>query len=143
MRRNLLIIVLGFGFLIFMAWLGGVLSMIEPHQPSAAVQTAQAGPYQLTLQVNPNPPLLTRPATLSLQVVRPASQQFVSHAQVAVESSMETMDMGTDRVDAQYQNNGLYLAHVQFTMSGPWSIRVLIQEPGSPPQSATFEVTAQ
>jgi len=46
MKRNLLIIVLGFGFLIFMAWLGGVLSAIEPRQPSAAVQTAQAGPYQ-------------------------------------------------------------------------------------------------
>lgn len=143
MRRNLLIIIIGFGFLIFMAWAGGILSMIEPRQPSAAVQTAQAGPYQLTLQVTPNPPLLTRPATLLLQVVRPASQQFVAHAQVVIESSMDTMDMGTDRVNAQYQNNGLYLAHLQFTMSGPWSVRVLVTEPGSRTESATFEVTAQ
>src|SRR5439155_5094470 len=87
MKRNLLIIVLGFGFLIFMAWLGGILTMIEPHQPSAAVQTAQAGPYQLTLQVTPNPPLLTQPATLPLPIVRPSSQHIVSHAHVLIECS--------------------------------------------------------
>lgn len=143
MKRNLLIIVLGFGFLIFMAWLGGVLSAIEPRQPSAAVQTAQAGPYQLTLQVNPNPPLPSQPATLSIQVVRQESKQLVSNAQVVIESSMQTMDMGTDHVNAQYQENGLYLAHAQLIMSGPWSIRVLVTEPGSHTESATFEVTAQ
>jgi hypothetical protein len=143
MKRNLLVIVLGFGFLILMGWLGGLVSSIEPRQPSAAVQVAQAGPYQLTLQVNPNPPLLTRPATLTLQVVRRESGQFVSHAQVIIESTMETMDMGTDRENAQYQNNGLYLSHVQFAMSGPWGIRVLVTELGARTESAEFEVTAQ
>jgi hypothetical protein len=56
---------------------------------------------------------------------------------------MQTMDMGTDRANAQYQENGLYLAHAQLIMSGPWSIRVLVTEPGSRTESATFEVTAQ
>jgi YtkA-like len=143
MKRNLLIIILGFGFLILMGWLGGLLSSIEPHTPSAAEQNAQAGPYQITLQVNPNPPLLTRPAALTLQIVRKESGQLVSHAQVVVESAMVDMDMGTDRVNAQYQGNGLYLSHVQFTMSGPWGIRVLVTEPGMRTESASFEVTAQ
>ncbi|SRR5579884_932557 len=143
MKRNLLIIMLGFGFLILMGWLGAVLSSIEPHPPSAAVQTADAGPYQLTLQVNPNPPLLTRPATLTIQVVHKASGQFVEHAQVVIESTMETMDMGTDRERASYQSNGLYQSQVQFTMSGPWGVRVLVTEPGMKTASATFEVTTQ
>jgi hypothetical protein len=143
MKRNLLIIMLGFGFLILMGWLGAVLSSIEPHPPSAAVQTAQAGPYQFTLQVNPNPPLLTRPATLTIQVARKASGQFVEHAQVVIESTMETMDMGTDHESASYQGNGLYQSQVQFTMSGPWGVRVLVTEPGMKTESATFEVTTQ
>lgn len=143
MKRNLLIIMLGFGFLILMGWIGAMLSSIEPHPPSAAVQTAEAGPYQLTLQVNPNPPLLTRPATLTIQVVRKGSGQIVEHAQVVVESTMETMDMGTDRESASYQSNGLYQSQVQFTMSGPWGVRVLVTEPGMRTESATFEVTTQ
>ena len=143
MKRNLLIIILGFGFLILMGWVGALLSSIEPHPPSSAVQIAQAGPYQITLQVNPNPPLLTRPATITLQIVRKQSGQFVSHAQVVIESTMETMNMGTDRVNAHYQDNGLYLSQVQFTMSGPWGVRVLVTEPGTRTESATFEVTTQ
>ena len=126
-----------------MAWVGTTLDTIIPHRPTAQIQTAQAGPYSLVLRVDPNPPLITQPATLSLQVQQQKTQQPVSNAQITVESSMETMDMGTDRVNAQAQNNGNYLAHAQFSMSGPWQVRVIVAVPGAKTESAIFEVTAQ
>lgn len=141
MRRNLLILVLGIGFLIVMTWVGTILVDILPHRPSAQVQTAQAGPYQLTLQVDPNPPPITQPATLLVQVMRQNAP--VTNARVTVESTMETMDMGTDSSEAQSQSNGIYRVPVQFSMSGPFQVRVLVAVPGAKTESATFEVTAQ
>ncbi len=95
------------------------------------------------MQVNPNPPSITQPATLSIQVLSATSQQPVSNAHVTLESDMETMDMGTDRADAHSQGDGTYLATVQFSMSGPWQIRVIVAVPGAKPASVLFEVTAQ
>ncbi len=144
MKRGLLAIALGITFLILMTWIGTLLTSIVPHRVTAPVQTTQAGPYQVTLQVNPNPPLITRPAALSIQVLLNASKQPVTNAHVTLEGNMETMDMGTDHVEAKSQDNGTYLANVQFTMSGPWQVQVAISLPGETQTfSAVFEVTAQ
>ena len=54
------------------------------------------------------------------------------------------MDMQLDQVDAQSQRNGTYLASVQFSMSGPWQVQVIISLPGAKQTvSATFEVGVQ
>ncbi len=143
MRRRLLIVALGISFLILITWLGTIVTNIVPRRATAQTQTAQAGPYQVTLQVNPNPPLITQPATLSVQVLLTSTQQPVNNAHVTLESNMETMDMGSDRSSAQLQNNGTYLAHVQFTMSGPWQVRVIVEPPGASPVNVVFEVAAQ
>ena len=143
MRRNLLVVVLGITFLILITWLGTIITTIVPSRVTAQVQTAQAGPYQITLQVDPNPPLITRPATLFLQVLVKSSQQPVTRAHVTLESDMVAMGMGIDQVDARSQGNGTYLASAQFSMSGLWRIRVIVAVPGASPASTTFEVTAQ
>jgi hypothetical protein len=143
MKRKVLVLALGVSFLIGMTWVGTILTEIIPRPPTAQTQTAQAGPYQLTLQVNPNPPRLTTPATLTLFVVNKSTHQPITDAQVSIESTMETMDMGTDHISAQSQHNGTYLVPLQFTMSGSWQVRVLIATPGAQVQSATFEITAQ
>src|SRR5437764_13735585 len=109
MRRGLLVIALGISFLILMTWLGTIITSIIPQKATAQVQTADAGPYTITLQVNPNPPLITQPAALSLQVVMRSSQQAVSNAHVAIESDMESMDMATAHIDAKSQGNGMYV----------------------------------
>ena len=144
MKRGLLAIALGIAFLILMIWIGTLLDSIVPHGITAQVQTTQAGPYHVTLQVNPNPPLTTQMTTLSIQVLLNASQQPVTNAHVKLVSNMETMDMGIDQVEAQSQGNGIYLASVQFLMSGPWRVQVVISLPeGTKSFSAMFEVTAQ
>jgi YtkA-like protein len=144
MKRGLLAIALGIAFLILMIWVGTLLDSIVPHGNTAQVQTTQAGPYHVTFQINPNPPLTTQMASLSIQILLIASQQPVTNAHVTLVSNMETMDMGIDQVEAQSQGNGMYLANVQFSMSGPWRVQVIISLPGEKQTaSATFNVAAQ
>jgi YtkA-like len=143
MRRGLLAIALGIGFLILITWLGTVITEIIPHRATPQVQTVDAGPYTITLRVDPNPPPITRPATLSLNVMLKASQQPVSNAHVAIDSNMETMDMGTEHVEAQLHGNGTYVVQVQFSMSGPWALQIVITAPGTQAVNAMFEVMAQ
>lgn len=142
MRRKLLILCLGILFLILLSWLGTSLTEILPARPSAQVQTANAGPYQITFRVDPNPPSPAKPATLTLQIVHSSTQQLVTNARVSVESNMETMDMGTDIANAQSQSDGTYHVPVQFAMDGSWQVRVLVAVPGTKTESATFEVIA-
>jgi len=144
MRRALLVIALGIIFLILMTWIGTLLDSIVPHHVTAQMQTAQAGPYHLTFQVNPNPPVTSHATTLSLQVALSASQQTVTNAHVTFMSNMETMDMGIDPVEARSQGNGIYLANVPLSMSGPWKVQIVVFLPGEKQaMSATFEVAVQ
>ncbi len=143
MRRKLLILLLGIGFLMAITWVMAIVPDLIPRRPSAPVQTMQAGPYQVILQVDPNPPLITRPATLSVRIARRDTQQPVNNARITLASNMETMDMGTDHTTAQQQSDGIYQAQVQFTMSGPWQLLVSIAAPGAATQSASFEIIAQ
>ncbi|HEY4388437.1 MAG TPA: FixH family protein [Ktedonobacteraceae bacterium] len=142
MRRKLLVLALGLVFLVAISWFGGLMSNAVSHTPTAHIQTAQVSPYQITLQVDPNPPLETQPATISIQVAN-TSRQAVTDAHVFIDSTMEAMDMGTERVEASAQGNGIYRARVQFPMGGPWGLRVLIDRPGQKTVSTTFQVTAQ
>jgi hypothetical protein len=143
MRRSLLIVALGITFLILLTWLGTVLTSIIPHKLTAQEQTVRAGPFQVSLQVNPNPPLITQPATLTIQVFSSRTQQPVTNAHVTLESTMVEMDMGIDRVEARAQGDGTYLANVRFTMSGFWKVHVIFTAPGVASVSADFQVTAQ
>ncbi len=144
MKRRLLAIALGITFLILMTWIGTIITSVVPQRVTAQIQTAQAGPYQVTLQVNPNPPPITQPATLSIQILEHNSKRPVSSAKVTLESNMVTMDMGTGQVAAKSQHDGTYLASVQFSMSGPWQVQVVISMPGeSQTFNATFDVSAQ
>src|SRR5260370_5058042 len=143
-RRQLLIFVLGFGSLIAITFIGTSMeSIVAFLHPTNPMQKAQAGPYQVTLQVTPNPPATTRPADLTLQIVHSATQQLLTNAHVSVESNMEAMDMGTDHIDASQQSTGIYLARVQFTMSGIWQGRVVSAIPGQKTESAVFAIAAQ
>jgi len=143
MKRSLLVIAFGIIFLIVMTWMGTILVDAIPRPPTAQIQVAQAGPYQITLQVEPNPPPITESSTLSIQLSNKKTQQPVTNAHVSAEMVMETMDMRTDRVDAKTQSPGLYIIPIQFTMSGPWQVRIHVQVPGTTAQSTVFEVTAQ
>jgi hypothetical protein len=131
------------GFLLIITAAASIADHAFTHQATLQKQTVQAGPYQVTLQVAPNPPPVTQPANLSLQVFPKNSQQPIKNAHIAIDSRMGTMDMGTAHVNAQIQPNGVYLAQAQFGMSGPWQVNVIINVPGQQTQHAMFMVTAK
>jgi len=143
MRRSLLVVAVGITFLILLTWLGTLITSIVPHRATAQEQTTRASAYQVTLLVNPNPPLITRPAALSIRLLSGATQQPVTNARVTLQCDMTEMDMSTGKVDAHPQGDGTYLADLQFSMSGLWHAHVNISAPGTPPASAYFAVTAQ
>ena len=142
-RRNILVILLGLGGLFAFTLLGSNLESILPQHPTAANQVMQAGPYQITLLVSPNPPNTTDPANLTIQIIKTNTRQLVTNAAVVLESTMQTMDMGTDREQAKLQDDGTYLAQLQFIMSGPWQVRVLVTVPSAQTITVTFDVAAQ
>ncbi len=143
MRRSLLVVAVGLTFLALMTWLGTLITSIIPHHITAQQQTVRVGSYQVTLAVNPHPPLITRPAILSIQLLSSTTQQPITNAHITLQSEMVEMDMGTDKVAAHPQTGGTYLATLQFSMSGLWRIHVNISTPGTRPATADFEVTAQ
>lgn len=143
MKRGLLIIGLGLGFLALVTALGTFITNYMPAMKTPQVQTSQAGPYTVTLSVNPNPPSTTQAATLSVQIQQSASHQSVSSARVILEGSQEDMGLSTSAIEAAAQGNGRYTARVSFSMSGSWQMQVSIALPGHPTVNAVFMVTAQ
>lgn len=144
LRRNMLVLAVGIGFLLLTAWFGAFVSNVESQKaPTAHVQSKQVGAYTITLQVDPNPPVTTHPATLTFQIVHTGKQQLITNARVFINGDMEEMNMQTGQTEALRQNNGIYTMRLQFSMSGAWLLRVRLEVPGSPAQDTSFEVTAQ
>lgn len=142
-RRSLLIVAGGITFLILMTAAATIVDAIVPRHPTPAIQTVLAGPYEVTLQVTPNPPRITQPATLAIQVLHKDTQQPITNAHIVFASTMESMGMENDQAEAHWQPDGFYIAQAQFSMSGPWQIHLIVNVPGAQPQNATIEVTAQ
>ncbi|WP_069803253.1 FixH family protein [Thermogemmatispora onikobensis] len=141
MRRNLLVILLGLLFLALLTWLGGLVASIPPAPAESGSQQARAGLYEVTLQLSPDPPLSTQPATIALRIAEAASGSLVNDARVQVESTMPEMNMGLPTVTARLSSDGLYRARLQFAMSGLWQLRVTIQRTAHPEAAALFQVT--
>jgi hypothetical protein len=143
-RRRLLILLLGFGLLLVITLLGSSLEGFL-HQtastPTASEQTQQAGPYQATLQISPNPPTLTQSTDLTLQIVRHSTRQPVLDAHVEATAIMEEMIGMDEKLSVTPQSNGSYLTHLTFSMSGTWTLRVLIAAPtGQEAATVDFKV---
>jgi hypothetical protein len=143
MKRKLVILALGLSLLAAFTWVGSYFGDYVIPRPTAQTQTTQVGPYDVTLRVNPNPPALTQPATLTVQVQQHISHQAVSGLHIVIDGTMESMDMGTTETQAQAQQAGLYTAQMPFSMSGPWQIQILLSQPGQPILTAVFTVTTQ
>jgi hypothetical protein len=140
-RRQLIILLLGCSSLIAITCIGTSLeSIVALLHPTNSIQTVQVSLYRITLQVVPNPPVLTQPADLALQIVYAATQQLVTSAHVSIEADMESMDMSTNHVNASQQSNGTYFVRISFAMSGIWQLRVIIAVPGRDVQSVLFKI---
>ncbi len=142
-RRRLLILLFGLGCLFAITLLGSSLEALIPRPASSPTQVQQAGLYQVTLQIAPNPPSLSQPATLTLQIVRSDTRQLLTDARVEIAATMEGMLMDDVKLNAVGQRDGTYQARFQFSMSGAWDLHVSIIVAGKATETATFSVTAK
>ncbi|HEY1352655.1 MAG TPA: FixH family protein [Ktedonobacteraceae bacterium] len=143
MKRALLIVLLGVAFLFVVTALGTFVTNSMPTMNTPGAQTSQAGPYTVTLRVDPNPPPTDRPATFSVQIVQEASRRPVNGANVTLAGALEDMGLSTSVIAARASSAGTYVARVPFSMSGSWQIQISIALPGQPTVTAVFNVTAR
>lgn len=143
MRRGLLIVLLGVAFLFIVTALGTFVTNSMPVMSTPRVQTSQAGPYTVTLRVDPNPPPTSGSATFAVQILQSTSHSPVNGASVVLEGALEDMGLSTSSIPARAAGAGTYLAHVPFGMGGSWQIQVSITLPGQPAVTAIFTVTAR
>lgn len=141
MKRGLRVIALGVGFLIALTWLGTFITSYVPTRPTPQVATTQVGPYDVTLRVDPNPPVLDQPATLTISLLQHTSQQPVNGARMSIDGTMTEMLMDSQRAVALAQGQGIYKASLSFSMSGLWQLQIEISTPGQPTLNAIFSVT--
>jgi hypothetical protein len=143
MRRGLLIVLLGAVFLFIVTALGTFVTNYMPTMNTPGVQTSQAGPYTVTLHVDPNPPSIDSSATFSIQILHSASHRPVDGVHVVLEGALEEMGLSTSLIPARAAGAGTYVAHVPFSMGGSWQVQVSITLPGQPTVTALFRVTAR
>lgn len=143
MKRSLLVIALGIAFLIVITWLGTFVTTYVVPRTTSQTQHVEVAAYTVTLHVNPNPPPIDQPVTLSIQILQTATNQPVSDASVSIDGTMVTMDMGTTHVQAQARNSGNYVAQMNFAMIGPWQVQVLFLLPEQPVLNAAFTISTQ
>lgn len=134
---------LGVAFLCLVTALGTFVTNVMPTMNTPPVQTSQAGPYTVTLRVDPNPPSTGGSATFAVQVVQSASHSPLDGASVTLEGALEDMGLSTSAILARAAGAGTYVARVPFSMNGSWHIQVEIALPGQPTVIAVFTVTAR
>lgn len=141
MKRGLLLLAVGISLLVLVTALGTFITNYMPTMQTPRVQTTQAGPYTITLRVDPNPPSTEQPTTCTIQLSRNAAP--LNGARVTLEGTQADMGLTTSAVTAHAQGTGQYVARVSFSMDGAWQMQVTISLPGQPTTHAAFMVTAQ
>ena len=141
MKRGLLIVLLGIAFLVIVTGLGTFITNYMPAMNTPQSQTTQAGPYTVTLRVNPNPPSTSQPVICTIQIRQNATP--INGAQVTLEGAQTDMGLDTSVVQARAQGTGTYTARVSFSTSGSWQMQVTITLPGKAALHAAFMITAQ
>ena len=115
----------------------GLGALLVPPAATAAHQTVQAGPYQVTLRLDSGQLTARGPNTIAL-VVQDHSGHAIQGAAVRIAPSMTSMVMIAPTMTASAGPNGTYTARPIFGMAGPWQLSVSISAPGSAAQHAVF-----
>jgi hypothetical protein len=142
-RRRVIWAALAILAVLLVAGLGESFAGFIPHTtpPFANGKTQTAGALRVTIQFTPNPPKISgTPTTQVKLLIQGQNSQAIDGAEVQLDLSMVTMDMGTNRFTAQGLGQGRYQAQVAFLMIGQWNVTVSITPPGGSAVTTTFTV---
>ncbi len=76
-------------------------------------------------------------------VVADSDGKPVSGATITTSVAMTSMDMGTTHPAVTEKGPGQYAATANFSMAGPWRVRVKVTAPGHAPQIKSFDFSAK
>jgi len=94
-----------------------------------AATTQTRSPIMMQVHLDPAHPEALEITTLELHLTNQEGMP-IEQAQVVPSAWMTNMDMGMNRVSVMRLGQGNYRAQLQFSMAGPWEIRVEAQAPG-------------
>jgi YtkA-like len=120
----------------------GLGALLFPPANAASVQTAVAGPYQVSY---------ARPATgftvgkenMALITVVGQNGAPVDGASISVGQEMTTMPMSVPPAAVTPQGGGRYQARMMFSMAGSWRVTISIARPGQAQSQVAFDASVR
>jgi hypothetical protein len=116
----------------------GLGALLFPPANAASVQTAMAGPYQISF-ARPASGFVAGQDNTALITIRGSNGAQLEGAQVSVRQEMTTMPMSVPPAMVTAQGNGRYEARIAFSMAGPWRVTVVIAQQGQAQSHLAFD----
>jgi len=113
------------------------MNMAAP--PTGGTPSASA-PVKITAATASTPKAGDNPLTIS---ITDAQGKPVTGATITTSVAMTSMDMGITHPAVTEKGAGQYATVVNFSMAGPWRVKVKITAPGRKPQTKTFDFSAK
>lgn len=135
-------LIFGGGVFVFALFAWGHLGLgawLFPPAASAAQQTAKAGPYVVTLELDAGQLTVGEQNRASV-LVRDAAGHPVEEASVHVQPVMTTMAMNVPAAQVVANGNGRFTIGPVFSMAGVWRLDLAIAAPGQATQHVSFDV---
>ena len=107
--------------------------------PKASSAPASA-PVKITAAIASAPKSGDNPLTIT---VTDAEGKPVTGAALSTSVAMTSMDMGTTHPAVTEKGAGQYASTVNFSMAGPWQVKVKVTVPGQKPQTKAFDFDAK
>ena len=104
-----------------------------------ATATTSDGKYSVTLSVSPNK-FGSNVFTVEVTDARSGKKLGANDVGVTVYTTMLDMDMGTDSLDLQSNNQGGFSATGDLAMGGNWGIKVQLRTPDNQLHAANFRI---
>ena len=114
------------------------MNMDAAPKPGAA--PPNPAPVKITAVVASPPKSGDNPLLIS---VTDAQGKAVTGAAITTSVAMTSMDMGTTHPAVTEKGGGQYAATVDFSMAGPWRVKVRVTAPGQKPQTKAFDFSAK
>ena len=108
--------------------------------PSASGTPATSAPVNIAATIASTPKAGDNPLTIS---ITDAEGKPVTGAAISTSVAMTSMDMGTTYPAVTEKGVGQYASTVNFSMAGPWRVKVKVTAPGQKPQIKAFDFTAK
>jgi hypothetical protein len=116
----------------------GLGALLFPPANAASVQTAMAGPYQVSF-ARPASGFVAGNDNVALITIRGQNSAQLEGAQVSVREEMTTMAMSVPPATMTAQGNGRYQARMAFSMAGPWRVTIIIARAGQAQSQVAFD----